>query len=242
MFGSEVGGLSAGVASHRRRGVESADEVQQADTVGQLGVDGGVKVLDAVESKQHGVAGVAVGHAKLSQRSVHGVDHHGVLGPLLGAGEETLSEGCVDSRVGVPRGGTGQSGRSEVAGMHGSQAFGCGSHEAGVSSGGADGEGGARWVGGSEGGQKWYRVWSVVDVERATGHGLVQIAPVDGFQSEADQVPVVLAGDGVGMVGRLARWHIDGACRRGEQRGGSVSVVDSSYPGTSSVAEHLDGR
>ncbi|GIS99576.1 MAG: hypothetical protein CM1200mP26_12890 [Acidimicrobiales bacterium] len=130
VFGSELGGLSAGIASYRRRGVEGADEVQQAYAIGEFGVDGGVEVLDAVEPEQHGIAGVVVGHPEASQRPVYGVHHHGMFDPFLGAGEETLPQGGVDSRVWVPRGGTGQSGSLEVAGVHGGEAFGCGPQEA----------------------------------------------------------------------------------------------------------------
>ena len=51
MGGAQFGGPATGVARNGRRRVKGADHVEQADLPRQSGIDRGVQVLDAVQSK-----------------------------------------------------------------------------------------------------------------------------------------------------------------------------------------------
>ncbi|MDP6945432.1 MAG: ROK family protein [Myxococcota bacterium] len=60
MGGPEVRGLAAGMAGHRGSGVQRSDQVEEPHPGRQLGVDGRVEVLDAVEAQEGRMARVPV--------------------------------------------------------------------------------------------------------------------------------------------------------------------------------------
>ena len=157
--------------------VQSADDVKQTGACGEVGFDGGVEVLDAVQAKQFGMFGVLGVYLKAAKRSVDGIDNYGVFGPLFRAGHEALAEGSIGGGRWVAWCRPCERCGEEALVFDGGQTFGGGADEVGGAL--PDTKGGASGVGVAQGRQQTPKVGAVGHGERPAGHGFRNASAFD---------------------------------------------------------------